>query len=91
MANSVTITGTVTDSSGLAAPFSVVVQLDAVSITSATVSPSSAPAGTTRTLTLTASSLQGLPLTFATPAGTGLTFTPVSGQPAGQAQWTFVY
>ncbi len=91
MANTVTITGTVTDAAGASGAFSVVVTLDAVTITSATVAPAIAPAGTTRTLTVVATSSSGATLTFGTPVGTGLTFTSVGGQPAGQAQWTFVF
>jgi hypothetical protein len=90
MSNTVTITGTVTDSVGAVGAYSVVVTLDSVTA-SASVSPATAPAGTTRTLTVTAASSTGAALTFATPVGTGLVFTPVAGQPAGQAQWTFIY
>jgi hypothetical protein len=89
MANTVTITGTVTDSLGAAGNYSVVVTLDSMAAV-ATVAPAVAPAGTTRTLTVVATGGVA-PLTFPTPTGTGLTFTPVGGQPAGQAAWTFVY
>lgn len=89
MANTVTISGTVTDSAGASGNYSVVVTLDSMTAT-ATVTPAVAPAGTARTLTVvTAGGVA--PFTFATPTGTGLTFTAVGGQPAGQAQWTFVY
>jgi hypothetical protein len=87
--STVTISGTVTDSEGAVGSYSVTVTLDAIGAT-ATVTPAVAPAGTTRTLTVTTTGGVA-PLTFATPVGTGLTFTPVSGQPAGQAAWTFVY
>jgi hypothetical protein len=90
MANTVTITGTVTDAVGGTGSYSVVVTLDSVTA-NASVAPATAPAGTTRTLTVTATSSTGAALTFVTPVVSGLTFTPVSGQPAGQAQWTFVY
>ena len=90
MANTVTISGTVTDATGASGNYSVVVTLDSVTAT-ASVNPATAPAGTTRTLTVNATSATGSALTFATPTGPGLTFTPVGGQPAGQAQWTFVY
>jgi hypothetical protein len=42
-------------------------------------------------LTVVAASNSGSALTFPTPASAGITFTPVGSQPAGQAQWTFVY
>lgn len=55
----------------------------------AVVTPASAPAGTTRNITVTANSGTGVsPFTFNTPTATGITFTPVSGSPG---QWTFVY
>jgi hypothetical protein len=89
-AATVTITGTVTDPNG-SAPFSVTVTTDAVSIISAFVSPAVAPAGTARTLTVIAGSSAGLALTGSVNAVTGITFTPVPGQPAGTFVWTFVY
>ncbi len=64
---------------------------DVVTISSLVVAPQTAAAGTSRTLTVQANSSAGAALTFATPIATGIVFTPVSGQPAGQAQWTFVY
>lgn len=55
----------------------------------AVVTPASAPAGTTRNITVTANSGTGVaPFTFNTPTSPGITFTPVSGSPG---QWTFVY
>ena len=54
---------------------------------SAVITPASAPAGTTRNITVTGSGGTA-PYTYNTPTGAGLTFTPVSGQPG---QWTFVY
>ena len=89
-AATVTITGTVTDPNG-SAPFSVTVTTDLVSITSATVAPSTAPAGTPRTLTVVGTSSAGLPLSATLNPVSGVTFTPVSGQPAGTFVWTFVY
>jgi hypothetical protein len=89
-AANVTITGTVTDPNG-SAPFSVTVTTDAVSIVSAAVTPAVAPAGTTRTLTVVGSSSAGLALSATVNAVTGVTFTPVPGQPAGTFAWTFVY
>lgn len=89
-ATSITITGTACDASGCA-PFSVTAQTDAVAITSATVTPAVAPAGTTRTLAVVASSSAGLALTASVNAVNGVTFTPVAGQPAGTFAWTFVY
>lgn len=83
--STVTITGTVIDQAGATGSYSVVVTLDSFTL-SAVVTPSVAPAGTTRNLTVTPTG--GIaPFTFSTPTGTGLTFTPVSGQPG---QWTFV-
>jgi hypothetical protein len=89
-ATSITITGTACDSSGCA-PFSVTATTDAVSITSASVTPAVAPVGTTRTLTVVAASSAGLALTGSVNAVSGVTFTPVTGQPAGTFAWTFVY
>jgi hypothetical protein len=89
-AATVTITGTVTDPNG-SAPFSLTVTTDAVSVVSATVTPAVAPAGTTRTLTVVGNSSAGLALTATVNAVAGITFTPVSGQPAGTFVWTFVY
>ncbi len=85
MSSTVTITGTVTDAAGASGNYSVVVTLDSFTL-SAVVTPSVAPAGTTRNLTLTPTGGVA-PFTFNTPVGTGLVFTPVSGQPG---QWTFV-
>lgn len=85
---------TVTDAAGGSATANFTVTAtaaDAVTINSVTVTPASAPSGTTRTLTVTATSSTGSALTFGTPVMTGATFTVVSGQPAGQAQWTFVF
>lgn len=64
---------------------------DVVAVNSVSVSPDPAPAGTTRTLTVIATSSLAMSLTFDTPVASGITFTPVGGQPPGQAQWTFVY
>ena len=90
MANTITITGTVTDQNNASGAYSVVVTLDNVTA-AATVTPATAPAGTTRTLTVVGTSSAGAPLAFPAPVVSGITFTPVAGQPAGQAQWTFVY
>lgn len=89
-AASITITGTACDASGCA-PFSVTAQTDAVAIASAMVTPAVAPAGTSRTLTVVASSSAGLALTASVNAVSGVTFTPVAGQPAATFAWTFVY
>lgn len=92
-----TISGTVTDSSGATASFSVVASndvvgaSDAITIAQATVQPTQAPPGTLRTLTVAASSAQNLPLTATLTAVQGITFTPVDNQPAGQFQWTFTF
>lgn len=84
--STVTITGTVTDGAGASGNYSVVVTLDSFTL-AAVVTPAVAPAGTTRTLTVTPTG-GAAPFSFTTPTGTGLTFTPVSGQ---SGQWTFVY
>lgn len=83
--STITITGTVTDSAGASGSYSVVVTLDSFTL-SAVVTPAMAPAGTTRTLTVTPAGGVA-PFTFPTPTATGITFTPSSL--AGQ--WTFVY
>lgn len=83
--STITITGTVTDAAGATGSYSVVVTLDQFTVT-AVVTPAVAPAGTTRNLTVTPNGGVA-PFTFATPTGSGLTFTPVAGQPG---QWTFV-
>lgn len=82
--STITITGTVTDSAGASGSYSVVVTLDSFTL-SAVVTPAVAPAGTTRTLTVTPTGGTA-PFTYATPTATGLTFTPVSAN-----SWTFVY
>jgi len=91
-AQSITIQGTVNDANGATATFGpVTVTIDAVTITSASVSPQVAPAGTLRTLTVVATSSAGAVLSAPLPTGTGLTFTAVTGQPAGTFKWTFTY
>lgn len=89
-AATVTITGTVTDANG-SAPFSVTVTTDLVTVTSASVTPSVAAAGTTRTLTVVGNSTAGQALSGAVNPSPGLTFTPVLGQPPGTFVWTFVF
>jgi hypothetical protein len=86
MSTTITITGTVTDAAGATGSFSVPVTLDSFTLAAA-VTPSVAPAGTTRNLTVTPSGGTA-PFTYGIPTATGITFTPVSGQPN---QWTFVY
>ena len=86
MSTTLNITGTVTDAAGASGSYSTSVTLDSFTLV-AVVNPSNAVAGTTRNLTVTPTGGTD-PFTFATPTGTGLTFTPVSGQPG---QWTFVY
>ncbi len=90
-ATSVSISVTVTDADGATSTATVSAMLDSITITSITVTPATAPAGTSRTLKISATSAVGAALTFGTPVGTGLTFTAVTGQPAGSAAWTFVY
>lgn len=82
----ITITGTVTDSGGASGNYSVVVTLDSFTL-AAVVTPSVAPAGTTRTLTVTPTGGVA-PFTYSLPVSSGITFTPVAGQ---ANQWTFVY
>lgn len=82
----IAITGSVTDAAGAVFPFSVVATQDTFTV-SAVVTPAVAPAGTTRNLTVTV--VGGVPpFTFGSPVASGITFTPVTGQPG---QWTFVY
>jgi hypothetical protein len=91
-AATINIQGTVTDSSGATSTFGpITVTTDSVAITSAAVTPAVAPAGTTRTLTVVANSSGGLSLTATVNAISGITFTPVAGQPLGTFVWTFVY
>ena len=85
MSTIITITGTVTDQTGASGSFSVPVTIDSFTL-AATVTPSVGPAGTTRNLTVVPTGGVA-PFTYGTPVGTGLTFTPVTGQPG---QWTFV-
>jgi hypothetical protein len=80
------ITGTAIDAAGATVNYSVLVTIDSFTL-SAVVTPSVAPAGTMRNLTVTPTGGVA-PFTFSTPVGTGVTFTPVAGLPG---QWTFVY
>lgn len=84
--STITITGIVTDSAGASGNYSVIVTLDSFTLT-ATVVPSVAAAGTTRTLTVTPTGGVA-PFTYSPPVSAGITFTPVSGQ---TNQWTFVF
>jgi len=84
--STITITGTVTDAAGATGSYSVVVTLDSFTL-SAVVTPAVAPAGTTRTLTVTPTGGTA-PFTYSVPTASGITFTPVAGQ---ANQWTFVY
>lgn len=80
----ITITGTVTDSSGATFNFSTTANQTADALTAtAVVTP-----GTPQNITVTAKSSAGLAITYSTPVSAGIVFTPVSGQPN---QWTFVY
>lgn len=74
-----TITGTITDSSGLSTPFTAKATIAASPpvIVSASVTPQSAPAGTTRTLTIVATDPQGGAITY-NPVAAGITFTPTT-------------
>ena len=84
--STLTITGTGTDSNGVVANYTVVVTSDSFALT-AVVTPQAAPPGTMRNLTVTP--IGGVaPFTYSLPTASGITFTPVSGQPN---QWTFVY
>jgi hypothetical protein len=84
--STITITGTVTDSAGVVTTFSIPATIDTFTL-AATVTPSVAPAGTTRTLQVTPSGGVS-PFTYGTPVATGISFTPVTGTPG---KWTFVY
>lgn len=88
----VTIQGTVNGANGAVGVYGpVAVTLSTVTVTSSTVDKPSAPAGTLRTLTVTATSSSGAALTAPLPTAPGVTFTPVAGQPAGTFKWTFMY
>ncbi len=86
MSTTITITGTVTDASGASGSYSTTVTLDSFTL-AATVTPQTAPAGTTRNLTVVPSGGTP-PYTFGSPSAPGITFTPVVGTPG---QWTFPY
>lgn len=89
---SVTIQGTVTDAAGASSPFGpITIAIDSISITSASVDKPTAPVGTLRTLTITATSSGGSALSAPLPTAPGIAFTPVAGQPAGTFKWTFTY
>ena len=89
---SITIKVTASNVLGSSASVSIPVVSDDLTL-SATVTPTSGPAGTKYTLTATASSSSGSAITFATPTAVGaqVVFTPVPNKPAGQAQWTFTF
>ena len=82
------ISGTITDTAGVVGSYSVTVLTDEFSV-AAVVVPLTAPAGTTRTLTVTPTGGTA-PFTYAPPVASvpGITFTPVPNKPG---QWTFVY
>lgn len=84
--STITITGIVKDSLGASGNYSVVVTLDSFTL-SAVVTPANAPAGTTRTLTVSPTGGTA-PFTFDLPTSSGITFTAVAGQ---NNQWTFVF
>lgn len=84
----ITVTGTISDGTA-SAPFSVTVTLDSITITSATVIPAVAAPGTMRTLTVVASGGSAALAATINPVS-GITFTPVPGQPPGTFAWTFV-
>lgn len=91
MAPSITITGTVTDALGSIATFNTSASIDSISIVSITVTPQTAPNGTTRKLSVSATSSSNAAITFNAPVATGIVFTAVPNMPAGLAAWTFVY
>lgn len=62
-----------------------------VTITSQTVDKPDAPAGTSRILTVIATSSTGAALAAPLPIAPGITFMPVTGQPSGTFKWAFVY
>lgn len=89
---SLTIQGTVTSTTGAVGVYGpVTVTIDAVNINSSTVDKPAAPAGTMRTLTVSATSTSGASMSAPLPTAPGITFTPVVGQPLGTFKWTFVY
>lgn len=81
---SLTITGTVTDTVGAVGSYSITANQDTFTL-AAVVTPATAPAGTTRTLTVTPTGGVA-PFTYGTPVASGISFTPVSA-----GKWTFVY
>jgi hypothetical protein len=82
-----TINFQVTDQFGAVFTGSATATQDIVTAT-ATITPATAAAGTTRNITINASSSAGGSLTYSTPTAPGIVFTPVAGQ---SNQWTFVY
>ncbi len=84
------ITGAISDAAGGSQAFSVQFTTDQVTITSITGSPINAAPGTTRTLTIVATSSSGSPLSATINPVPGITFTPLTGQPAGTFSWQFV-
>lgn len=82
-----TITGTVTNAGGASAPFSGTIDVVEVPvIDGVSVVPQSAPAGTLRTITVSAHDPGGLPLSYACFVN-GFLATPVAGQPG---MFTFI-
>lgn len=86
MANTLTITGVVTDVTGLTFPFSTIATQD-TGTASAVITPAVAAPGTTRNITVTMVG-GAAPFVYSTPTAAGITFTAVAGQ---SNQWTFVY
>ncbi len=74
-----TITGTVSDGTSTA-NWTATASSDVITASAAVV-PDPAPSGTLRTLTITATSSAGLPLTYSTPVSSGVVFTVVPGSP----------
>jgi hypothetical protein len=88
-----TIQGTIFDGTNTT-PFTATVTTtpaDVVTISSVTVVPQNAVAGTVRTLTVVATSSLGLPLTANLTGISGIVFAAVPNQPAGTFKWTFPY
>ncbi len=84
------IDGIITDQNGGSQAFSVQFSTDQVTITNITGTPINAAPGTTRTLSITATSSSGSPLSATINPVPGITFTPLTSQPPGTFAWSFV-
>jgi hypothetical protein len=86
-----TLSLTITDTDGSTSVATATGNVDTITITQNKLTPDPAPPNTQRTWTVSAISSSGLVISFGTPtcSQSGITFTPVAGQPAGTAAWTF--